>query len=343
MEQEVPSRDAATGTSERRYPKPRRLAVLTAGGDAPGMNAAIRAVVRTAAAAGVEALGAQRGFEGLIYGNFKDMGGRAVANIIQRGGTILETSRSGEFRTPSGRARATEDLRYRGVEALVVIGGDGALLGSAAFAAESGMNVMFIPASIDNDVPGTDYSIGFDTAVNTALQCIDRIRDTAFPFERVFIIEVMGRDSGFIALEVALGGGAEAVVVPEFEFNVEELCLRIEQSHRRGKRSSIIVVSEGPRTGGALAIAGAMKQRLGVEPRVVVLGHIQRGGAPTSRDRLLASRMGAAAVQAVIDGHPPALVGEERGAIVYSPLSEVVGKPRRLDPELFKLVDVLAT
>lgn len=343
MEHESPHRDVDTASEPRRYPKPRRIAVLTAGGDAPGMNAAIRAVVRIGAAAGIEVLGSQRGFEGLVYGNFTDLGGRAVANIIQRGGTVLGTSRSGEFRTAAGRARAAENLRYRGIEALVVIGGDGALHGSAAFADEFGMNVMFVPASIDNDIPGTDYAIGFDTAVNTALQAIDRIRDTAFAYERVFIVEVMGRDSGFIALEVALGGGAEAVVVPEFDFNVDDLCVRIEQSQLRGKRSSIIVVSEGPRTGGALAIAGAVKQRLGVDPRVVVLGHIQRGGAPTARDRLLASRMGAAAVQGITDGHPPALVGEKRGQIVYSPLGEVVGKPRHLDPDLFKLVDVLAT
>jgi 6-phosphofructokinase 1 len=306
------------------------------------MNAAIRAVVRTAASAGIEVIGAQRGFEGLVYGNFRELGGRAVANIIQRGGTVLETSRSGEFRTPAGRTRAAENLRYRGAEALIVIGGDGTLQGSAAFADESGMNVMFVPASIDNDVPGTDYSIGFDTAVNTALEAIDRIRDTAFAYERLFFVEVMGRDSGFIALAVALGGGAEAVIVPEFEFNIDDLCRRIDESAQRGKRSSIIVVSEGPRTGGAIAIADAVKQRLGYEPRVVVLGHIQRGGAPTARDRLLATRLGAAAVEGVAAGREPSLIGEERGEVVYVPLAEASDRQRGLDPRLFDLVRILA-
>ena len=321
---------------------PRRIAVLTSGGDAPGMNAAIRAVVRMADVAGIEVMGVQRGYEGLIYGNFKPLPSRAVANIIQHGGTILETSRSPLFQSEAGRTRALENLRYRGVHALVVIGGEGTLAGATAFAHETDMNVMFIPASIDNDIPGTDYSIGFDTAVNTALEAIDRIRDTAFAADRLFFVEVMGRDSGFIALSVAVGGGAEAVVVPEIKFDVEALCRRIEESQHRGKRCSIIVVSEGPTTGGAFSIATAVKQRLGIEARIVVLGHIQRGGAPTARDRLLASRLGIAAVRGIAEGKPPSLVGEEHGEVTLVPLSEVAGKQRRLDPSLIELVSTLS-
>ncbi len=321
---------------------PKRIAVLTAGGDAPGMNAAIRAVVRMAENTSIEVLGVQRGYEGLIYSNFNPLPSRAVANIIQRGGTILETSRAPHFKTEAGRARALENLRYRGVDALVVIGGDGTLAGATAFARESDIKLMFIPASIDNDVPGTDFSIGFDTAVNTALEAIDRVRDTAFAHERLFFIEVMGRDSGFIALSVAVGGGAEAVVLPEIKFDLEALCRTIEKSHSRGKRSSIIVVSEGPTTGGAIGIANAVKERVGMEARIVVLGHIQRGGAPTARDRLLASRLGTAAVRAIIEDRPPSLVGESGGQVAFVPLSEVSGQKRVLDPSLIELVSVLS-
>jgi len=320
----------------------RRIAILTAGGDAPGMNAAIRSVVRTASGVGLEVLGVKRGFEGLAYGDFEPLSSRAVANIIQRGGTILGTSRCPVFRTEAGRARAAENLRYRGVEALITIGGEGTLAGSAAFTSETHFPVMVVPASIDNDVPGTDYSVGFDTAVNGALDAIDRIRDTAFAFERLFFIEVMGRDSGFIALEVAIAGGAEAVVVPEVKWNIDDLCHRLEESQLRGKRSSLIVVSEGPRTGGAFAIANAVTARLGMEARVVVLGYIQRGGSPTSRDRIAASRFGAAAVRGIIERRPSALVGEERGEVVYVPIAETVVKQRHLDERSLELVSSLS-
>ncbi len=321
---------------------PRRLAILSAGGDAPGMNAAIRAVVRTANGAGIELIGAQRGFIGLIYGDFVPLTNRSVSNIIQQGGTILETSRAPEFSTEITRARAAENLRYRAVNGLIVIGGDGSLAAARAFAAQSQMPVMFIPATIDNDVPNTDNSIGFDTAVNTALQAIDRIRDTAFASERLFFVEVMGRDSGFIALSVAIGGGAEAVVVPEIPFDINDLCQRIEESQQRGKRSSIIVVSEGPRTGGAIAIANKVTDLLGMQSRIVVLGHIQRGGAPTARDRMLGSRMGAATVRAFLDNQPSSLVGEAGGRIVYVPFEQVDAEPRKLEPELIQLVYTLS-
>jgi 6-phosphofructokinase 1 len=319
-----------------------KIAVLTSGGDAPGMNAAIRSVVRVAAAAGVEVVGVNRAFEGLLFGKFTPLPSRAVANIIQRGGTILETSRSDQFRTREGRARAAENLHYHGISGLIVIGGDGSLQGSRALADETDIKVMFIPGSIDNDVPGSDFSIGFDTAVNTALDAIDRIRDTAFAYERLFFVEVMGRDSGFIALAVAIAGGAEAVVVPEMAVDAEDLIQRIEESQARGKRSSIIVVSEGPRTGGAVKLASAVDARLGGSSRVVVLGHVQRGGSPTARDRLLASRMGAGAVKAIIDGKPSSLIGELRGQIAFVPLPEVPEKSRTLEPELIDLVAMLS-
>lgn len=334
-----PVSTVSTNEASRRTPKNvRRLALLTAGGDAPGMNAAARAVVRTAGGAGVEVIGVQRGFEGLIYGNFEPLANRAVSNVIQRGGTILETSRSPQFAMEAARARAAENLTYRGVNGLVVIGGDGSLRAARAFASETGMSVMLIPASIDNDVPSTDYSIGFDTAVNTALEAIDRIRDTAFAGDRLFFVEVMGRDSGFIALSVAIGGGAEAVVVPEIPFDIDELCRRIEDSQVRGKRSSIIVVSEGPRTGGAIAIANAVAEQLGMQSRVVVLGHIQRGGAPTARDRMTASRMGAAAAMAFIEQRPSSLIAEKDSRIVLVPFTEVADKPQPLDQSLISLV-----
>ena len=238
--------------SPRRIARPRRIAVLTSGGDAPGMNAAIRSVSRVAGAAGYRGDRGAARIRGAALWQIRPLPSRAVANIVQRGGTILETSRSDQFRTPAGRARAAENLHYHGIIGIVIIGGDGSLQGARALAEETDIKVMFIPGSIDNDVPGSEFSIGFDTAVNTALEAIDRIRDTAFAYERPFFIEVMGRDSGFIALAVAIAGGAEAVIVPELEVDVNDLIRRIEESQARGKRSSIIVVSEGPRTGGAL-------------------------------------------------------------------------------------------
>jgi 6-phosphofructokinase 1 len=326
-------------TPELTGARTRRIGILTAGGDAPGMNAAIRAVVRSAAVAGIEVIGFRRGYEGLI----RDLAEPLSANMIQRGGTFLETSRSPEFRTPAARGLAARNLRRHLIEALIVVGGEGSMNGATVFAGETGIPIFVIPASIDNDIPGTDYSIGFDTAVNTALEAIDRIRDTAFAYERVFCVEVMGRDSGFIAIAVALGGGAEAVIVPEIPFSLDDICDRVEDSHRRGKRSTIVVVSEGPRTGGVIPVAEALTNRLGMQARVVVLGHVQRGGAPTARDRLLASRMGAGAVKAVLDGAGSSLIGEERGAIVRVPLVEVSSQRRPLDPSLIELVHQLST
>ncbi|MDO8432724.1 MAG: 6-phosphofructokinase [Candidatus Binatus sp.] len=319
------------------------IGILTAGGDAPGMNAAIRAVVRAAVNAEIYVFGFRRGYDGLIKDLAEPLSGRSVANIVQRGGTFLETSRSDDFRSREGRARAANNLKRRGISALIVIGGEGSIVGATVFANETGVRVFAVPASIDNDIPATDFSIGFDTAVNTALEAIDRIRDTAFAYERVFCIEVMGRDSGFIALEVAIGGGAEAVVVPEIPVNLDDICNRVEESHRRGKRSSIIVVSEGPRTGGVMPVAAALTERLKVNARVVVLGHVQRGGAPTARDRLLASRMGIEAVKAILEGEASSLIAETRGEIVRIPLAEAAARERKLDSSLIDLVHQLST
>jgi 6-phosphofructokinase 1 len=329
-------------TAPRVPSRSRRIALLTAGGDAPGMNAAIRAVIRAADTSRIDVMGARRGYEGLIDDQFESLTSRSVANIIARGGTILETSRSDEFRRQAGRERAMRNLRERGIEAMVVIGGEGALAGAAVFQRESGMTVMALPASIDNDVPGTDYAIGFDTAVNTALESIDRIRDTAFAFERVFCVEVMGRDSGFIALAVALAAGAEVVVVPEIPLDMDDVVRRVEGGIGRGKRSSIIVVSEGPRTGGVMPLANELQNRLGIQPRIVVLGHVQRGGAPTARDRISACRMGVDAVEAIIEGVPSSLIGEERGTIVRVPLDRVHEHARHIDSSLIEMVHRLA-
>ncbi len=319
------------------------IGILTAGGDAPGMNAAIRAVVRAAANAEVYVFGFRRGYDGLIKDLAEPLSGRSVANIVQRGGTFLETSRSDDFRSREGRARAANNLKRRGIDTLIVVGGEGSIVGATAFSIETGVRVFAVPASIDNDIPATDFSIGFDTAVNTALDAIDRIRDTAFAYERVFCVEVMGRDSGFIALEVAIGGGAEAVVVPEIPLNLDDICNRVAESHRRGKRSSIIVVSEGPRTGGVMPVAAALTERLKVNARVVVLGHVQRGGAPTARDRLLASRMGIEAVKAILEGLPSSLIAEVRGEITRIPLVEAATRSRKLDSSLIDLVHQLST
>ena len=335
--------DATRESTKSNGSQPRRIGILTAGGDAPGMNAAIRAVVRAAALANIEVVGFRRGYEGLIRDLAEPLSGRSVANIVQRGGTFLETSRSDEFRTSAARGLAARNLVRHDIGALIVVGGEGSMTGATIFSGETGVPAFVIPASIDNDIPGTDYSIGFDTAVNTALEAIDRIRDTAFAYERVFCVEVMGRDSGFIAVAVALGGGAEVVIVPEIPHSLAEICNRVEESHRRGKRSSIVVVSEGPRTGGVIPVADALTARLGMPARVVVLGHVQRGGAPSGRDRLLASRMGVGAVQAILDGAPPSLIGEVRGEIVRIALSDVADRRRTLDPALIDLVHQLST
>lgn len=318
------------------------VAVLTSGGDAPGMNACIRAVVRSGAAYGLHVIGFRRGFVGLIGGDYIPLGPRAVANIIQRGGTFLGTSRSPEFKQADSRRKAIDVLKTNGVDGLIVIGGDGSFRGTQHLIQEGGIQAVGIPGTIDNDLYGTDSTIGFDTAVNTALEAIDRIRDTAASHERLFFIEVMGRQSGFLALEVGLAGGAEAVVVPETLTNIGQLCETLIDSQGRGKSSSIVIVAEGGKPGTAFTLAEKVKISVGMDARVVVLGHIQRGGPPTARDRILASRLGAAAVTMLVEGKTGVMVGEINNRLVLTPLHETWEKKKPLDLSQLALVGTLA-
>jgi 6-phosphofructokinase 1 len=320
----------------------RRIGVLTSGGDAPGMNACIRAVVRTVLAEGLEVAGIHRGYQGLIEGVAEPLDRRSVANIIQRGGTILGTSRSAEFRTPEGRARAREVLEREAIDGVVLIGGEGTFQGGQALMDEGGPPCIGVPGTIDNDVGGTDTSLGFDTAVNTALEGVDRIRDTAASHELLHFIEVMGRHCGALALAAAVAGGAEAVLVPETPSDIEGLCRRIADDMSRGKRAVIVIVAEGEETGGAQAAADAVGERLGLDHRVTVLGHLQRGGSPTAADRILGSRLGAAAVDSLLGGAKGVMVGEVRGEVVLTPFPEPWTGERPLDPMLLELIQRLA-
>jgi len=306
------------------------------------MNAAIRSVVRMGASRGWTVLGFQRGYTGLIAGDFVPLAPRAVANILQHGGTVLKTARSEEFRTEAGRRRARRVLEKNGVSGLVAIGGDGTFRGAHELARIWDGNVVGVPATIDNDVAGSDETIGFDTALNTALDAIDKIRDTASAHERIFLVEVMGRHSGFIALAVGTGGGAEEVFVPEVESDLDACCRRLVAANRRGKAMSILVVAEGGREGGAFAVAEKVRARTGFETRVTVLGHIQRGGRPSARDRILATKLGAFAVDVVAQGKTDVMVGDLRGELVASPLETAWTRKKALDPYLLRLIPVLA-
>jgi 6-phosphofructokinase 1 len=286
----------------------KRIAVLTSGGDAPGMNAAIRAVVRTTIAMGSEAMGIQRGYSGLLEGLVHPMVPSSVANIIQRGGTVLRTSRCPDFLKAAGRKKAAAILRHHGIDGLVVIGGDGSFRGARALHEECGLPVVGIPGTIDNDIAGTDDTIGFDTAVNTGIQLIDKIRDTASSHDRIFLVEVMGRHSGMIALHTGMGGGAESIVVPEVKTSVEAICKNIDRGIRRGKTSSIIVVAEGCQFGGVGPLAKELEVR-GYSTKVAILGHTQRGGSPSAHDRMLASTLGAVSVRALLGGVREGMVG----------------------------------
>lgn len=319
----------------------RRIGVLTSGGDAPGMNAAIRAVVRRALGCGLEVIGIRRGYAGLLAEDLEPLSRAGVANIIQRGGTILGTSRCDEMRTTAGRRRAAAVLARTGIEGLVVIGGEGTFEGASLLSEEHRVAVAGVPGTIDNDVYGTDFTIGFDTAVNTALEAIDRIRDTAASHERVFLVEVMGRTCGEIALGVGVAGGAEDVLVPEVTADLEMVARELRESWKRGKRSSIIVVAESGQQGRVFGIADRMRELTGLEPRVCVFGHIQRGGTPTARDRILASRLGSAAVDSLVDGGGW-MVGDSCGEIVRIPLRETWERRRRAPAELLALVRELA-
>ena len=321
----------------------RHIAVLASGGDSPGMNAATRAVVRTAIAGGAQITGIMRGYSGLVAGEFRALDARSVSNVIQTGGTILKTSRCEEFLRPEGRAKAAARLRDAGIEGLIAIGGDGTVRGLHALASEHGVAVIGVPGTIDNDVFGTDATIGFDTAANTALESIDKIRDTAASHDRIFFIEVMGRRCGALALAVGVAGGAEVILVPEVPVDLASVCGVLEEGRRRGKTSYIIVVAEGAYEGGAQAVAQAVKDRLGISYRVSVIGHIQRGGSPTAFDRTLATRLGRAAVDAILGGETDRMVGVTCGEVALVPLPDTWEKKKPVDLDLLKLTTIMSS
>jgi len=318
---------------------PRHIAVLTSGGDAPGMNAAVRAVVRRAVFDGLHVTGIRRGYAGLIDWDTVPLDARSVADIIHRGGTILHTARSERFKTPEGTAEGVSRLREAGIDGLVCIGGGGTFKGALKIS-EAGIGVIGIPASIDNDIPETEYTIGFDTAVDTALDAIERLRDTALSHSRVFLVEVMGRDTGFIALAAALAGGAETVLLPEIPFDVDRLCEETLASYKKGKRHSVIVVAEGAAS--ALELSQVVRERTGLDTRMTVLGHVQRGGRPTGFDRTLSSRMGAAAVEYLLGGKTGLMTAWQAGEVVPVPLADVVGRRKEIDLKLYELAKILA-
>jgi 6-phosphofructokinase 1 len=320
----------------------KKIGVYTSGGDAPGMNACVRAVVRNAIYNGCEVVGIQYGYEGMIQGTFVDLQARSVSNIIQRGGTILRTARSEHFRTTEGREQAAKHLRKAGIEGLVAIGGDGTFQGASKLSEEHGIAIIGVPGTIDNDLFGTDYTIGYDTAVNTAMESIDKIRDTAASHDRLFYVEVMGRDAGFIALDVGISSGAEHIAIPENRPDIQELKEDLETLKRK-KSSAIIIVAEGEEEGGAFSLAEKIKDASGYDYRVCVLGHIQRGGTPTARDRILASRLGVAAVDALLEGQSNVMVGEIHGKIAFTPLHETWAQRKTIDKDLWRLAAILAT
>lgn len=312
----------------------KKIGVLTSGGDSPGMNPAIRAVVRKAIYHNVEVYGIYGGYSGLISGNIKKLELGSVGDIIHRGGTMLYTARCPEFKTPEGREKGIAQLKAHGIEGLVVIGGDGSYRGAKALT-ELGYPCVGVPGTIDNDIPGTDVTIGFDTALNTVIDAIDKIRDTATSHERTFIIEVMGRDAGDIALWAGLAGGAETILIPEEDYDINEIANRLRKGQERGKKHSIIIVAEGVCSGSE--IARQLKETANLDTRVSVLGHIQRGGSPTVQDRVLASRLGARAVELLLEGRGGRAVGIENNQLVDYDIIEALGKKHQLDLNLFNL------
>ena len=311
------------------------IGILTSGGDAPGMNAAIRAVTRSAIFGGFKVKGIYRGYKGLIEGEIEDFRTQNVSNIIQQGGTILKTARSKEFTTPEGQQQAYDTMKKEGIDALIVIGGDGSLTGARQFASEFDVPIIGLPGTIDNDLFGTDHTIGYDTALNTIMWCVDRIRDTATSHERLFFIEVMGRNAGFLALNGAVASGAEAAIIPEISTEVDQLAELIENGFRKSKNSSIVLVAESPVTGGAMGLAERVRKEYPhYDVRVTILGHLQRGGSPTAQDRILASRMGAAAVDALLEGQRNVMIGDANDEIVYVPFSKAIKNEKPIDREL---------
>lgn len=319
------------------------LGILTSGGDSPGMNAAVRAVARTAIFNGMEVRGVMRGYRGLVEGEVAPLRTDNVSNIIQQGGTILKTARSDEFMSAEGRKMAYETMRREGMDALVVIGGDGTLTGARIFAEEFDVPVVGIPGTIDNDIFGTDTTVGYDTALNTIMEAVDKIRDTATSHERLFFVEVMGRNAGFLALNGALAVGAEAAIIPEIATEVDQLEELINNGFRKSKNSSIVLVAESELTGGAMGLAERVKKEYPeYDVRVTILGHIQRGGSPTAADRILASRMGEAAVDALLEGQRNVMIGVRNGELDYIPFSKAIRNDKPIDRGLLNTVKILS-
>jgi 6-phosphofructokinase 1 len=320
------------------------IGVLTSGGDSPGMNAAIRAVVRTGTYHGLGVYGIMRGYAGMIEADIKKMDNRDVANIIQRGGTILKTARSKEFLEYEGREKAYHNLKKLNIDGLVIIGGDGSFNGAQIFSNEFDIPCIGLPGTIDKDIAGSDTTIGFDTAVNTAVQAIDKIRDTMDAHDRLFIVEVMGRDAGYIALHSGIATGAENIIIPETETDMEELICSLTEKERRKKLVNLVVVAEGGNIGGANKVASLIKQRIPTaDTRVCILGHIQRGGSPTCQDRLIASHMGYYAVESLLIGRKNVMVGVINNKMYYTPLNKAVKEKQRIGQEWMKIVKILAT
>ena len=323
----------------------KKVGVLTSGGDSPGMNAAIRSVVRTCAYHNIECIGIYRGYQGMIEGDFKEMGPRSVNNIVNKGGTILKSARSMEFKTVEGRKKAHENLLKAGVDALVVIGGDGTFTGGLVFSNEFNFPIMGIPGTIDNDIFGTSHTLGYDTALNTVIEVIDKIRDTASSHNRLFFVEVMGRDAGHLALNAGIGAGAEEILIPEEDLGLERLLESLRKSKASGKSSSIVVIAEGDKIGkNVFELKDYVEANLPeYDVRVSVLGHMQRGGSPSCFDRVLASRLGVKAVESLIEGKESYMVGLQCDQITLTPLVQAIKGKTEIDRELLRVSDIMST
>ena len=319
------------------------IGILTSGGDAPGMNAAIRAVTRTAIYNGYKVKGILRGYHGLVTNKIIDLTSSSVSNIIQKGGTILKTARSKEFRTPEGRQIAYDNMKAAGIDALVVIGGDGSLSGAQIFANEFDVPIVGLPGTIDNDVDGTDETIGYDTALNTIVDAVDKLRDTASSHDRLFFVEVMGNTAGYLSLNGAIASGAEAAIIPEREMEVDQLAELIHNGFRKSKSSAIVLVAENKATGGAMGMAERIKKEFpDFDARVTILGHLQRGGSPTAKDRILASKMGTTAIEALSEGQRNVMIGIKNGDYVYVPFKRAIAHTQQMDLKDVDLVRILS-
>ena len=322
--------------------KIKKIGVLTSGGDAPGMNAAIRAVTRAGIAAGLKVKGIYRGYEGLINNEIQDFTTENVSNIIQRGGTILKTARSKEFLTPEGRKKAYDNMVEQGIDALIIIGGNGSLEGARIFAEEFDVPCIGLPGTIDNDLSGTDSTIGYDTTLNTIVQCVDKIRDTATSHERIFFIEVMGRDAGFLAQNSAIASGAEAAIIPEDSSNADQLEQFISRGIRKSKSSSMVIVSESPKCGAMYYADRVKKEYPEFDVRVSILGHLQRGGSPSAYDRILASRLGVGAITALREGQRNVMIGIKNDEVVYVPFCNAIKSDKPVKKELINVLGILS-